>query len=225
MAHVEAPLDYIERYYESDLAERDAPESRFYISWLKYVKGRSVLSIGCGPNLYDDCRFFGDIPKELVGVDINKSTIEFLKSSRNANLEKARRFIRENGVRAEALVSDISKPDKSYINRFDAIYGLGTFCTFRRGKLGEVFALLRSYLKPGGLLVDVDWTECMLSDQEKARKKEYLFYNGDQAIPEMGKLMEAAGFSILRHQVYDVPDKEAYGWGKIYGYLAEKLVR
>ena len=223
MAHVEAPLEYVEKYYEADLAERDAPESKFYLSWLKYVKGKSVLSIGCGPNLYDDCRFFAEVPRELIGIDINRANIDFLKDSGNANLESARSFIKENGVKAEVLVGDVTKPNKGYTSRFDTIYGLGVFCAFKQGKLKEVFELLNSYLKPGGLLIDVDWTECQLSEEEKQKKKAYLFYNGDQEIAEMGQLMKEANFSILKHEVYNVPNKAAYGWGKIYAYLAKKM--
>jgi cyclopropane fatty-acyl-phospholipid synthase-like methyltransferase len=220
--HVEAPIDYVERYYEADLAEWDAPESRFYLSWLQKVKGRSVLSIGCGPNLYDDCRFFGELPSEVIGMDINRANIDFLTGSKNPNLKKARGFIKEKGIKVEALVGDVTKPNNDYMNRFDSIYGLGVFCAFEKAALGRVFSLFNSYLKPGGLLLDVDWTECMLSEKEKEKKKEYLFYNGDQGIREMGELMEKAGFSIVKHEVYDVPDKAAYGWGKIYGYLARK---
>jgi SAM-dependent methyltransferase len=220
--HVEAPLSYVEHYYEADLAERDIPESRFYLSWLKNVKGKSILSIGCGPNLYDDCQFFGNIPKELIGVDINRANIEFLKKSKNPNLEEARKFMAENNVKTEALVGDVTKPNKDYINRFDSIYGLGVFCAFRQDKLKETFMLLNSYLKPGGVLVDVDWTECQLSQEERQRKSEYLFYNGDQEISKMGRLMEESNFLITKRQVYDVPNKEAYGWGKIYGYVAKK---
>lgn len=222
MAHIEAPLEYVEHYYEADLGERDAPESRFYLSWLKHVKGKSILSIGCGPNLYDDCQFFSEMPTELIGVDINKANIDFLKKSKNPNLQSAREFLKGNGVKCEALVGDVTRPKKDYVGRFDSIYALGVFCAFDPDKLKEVFALLNSYLKPGGVLVDVDWTECQLSEEAQQKKREYLFYNGDQEIAGMGLLMKEANFSILKHQVYDVPDKASYGWGKIYGYLAKK---
>jgi len=222
MGHVEAPLEYVEHYYEADLKERDAPESKFYLSWLKCVKGKSILSIGCGPNLYDDCQFFSEMPRELIGVDINKANIDFLKKSTNQNLTSAREFLKKNKVKCKALVGDVTKPNDDYLGRFDSIYALGVFCAFKPDKLKEIFALLNSYLKPGGLLIDADWTECQLSAEEQQKKKEYLFYNGDQEIEGMGKLMKEANFSILKHQVYEVPDKAAYGWGKIYGYLAKK---
>jgi cyclopropane fatty-acyl-phospholipid synthase-like methyltransferase len=222
MEHVEAPLEYVEKYYEADLAEREAKESKFYLSWLKYVKGKSILSIGCGPNLYDDCQFFSEIPDELIGVDINRANIDFLKKSDNRNLESARDFLKKNKVKSQALVDDVTKPNKKYVGRFDSIYALGVFCAFNPDKLKEIFALLSSYLKPGGVLIDVDWTECQLSEEAKQKKREYLFYNGDQEIEGMGLLMQEAKFSIIKHQVYDVPDKASYGWGKIYGYLAKK---
>ena len=79
MTHAQAPWKFVEEYYIDDLAERDTIETKFYLSWLKYIKGKNVLCLGCGPNLYDDIQFFSNFPSKIVGVDINKNNKKIVK--------------------------------------------------------------------------------------------------------------------------------------------------
>jgi len=94
----EAPWSFVEQYYLDDLAEQDTTESRYAQSWLKQVKGELILGLGCGPNFFEDVRFFSEIPREIVGVDLNENNIEFLKQSAHPEMLRRRAFLQEHGV-------------------------------------------------------------------------------------------------------------------------------
>ena len=59
-----APLEYIRDYYEGSLNKADLfpKEYGFYRSFLSYVRGASVLNVGCGPLFYEDLLHFGELP-------------------------------------------------------------------------------------------------------------------------------------------------------------------
>jgi len=224
MSHTEAPLEFIEKYYTDDLAERGDPEGKFALRWAKMIKGRSVLNVGCGPQFYDDVQFFGEIPREYVGIDINENNIRFLKESRHPELEKWKSFLAARGVAVELKNASIKEKQDEWVGRFDAIYAVGVLGMFDKEETRTLFGYLHSYLKKGGVLVDVDWTEPYLSEKKLKERKSYEWYskNGPN-IGEIGKLLERSGFEIAEHDAYAVPDPKKYLWGKIYAYIAVKL--
>jgi hypothetical protein len=87
--------------------------------------------------------------------------------------------------------------------------------------LEQLLGSIHSYLKPKGILVDVDWTDCQLPPEKYKERESFNWYSRQgPGIREIGRMMQKAGFNILKHKVYNVPNKKEYLWGKIYGYVA-----
>ena len=220
----QAPGEFVEKYYLDDLAERESVESRWSFAWLKEVKGRSVLSVGCGPNFFDDVQFFDKVPTDFVGIDINKNNIEFLKQSKHPEVLKWKNFLADSGVKTEVLVRDVKAVSPDFIGRFDTIYAIGVLGMFDRDDTIKVFKNLNQYLKPGGRVLDLDWTDSRLPEEKLKERESFDWYSKrGPSVAEIGELFAETGFKILKHEVYNVPNPADYGWGKIYGYLAEKI--
>jgi len=87
-----APIEYIRDYYEGSLskAELFPREYGYYRSFLDYVKGASVLNVGCGPLFYEDLWHFGDVPEHYVGIDVNTNAFTFMEQSQHPRLVEGR---------------------------------------------------------------------------------------------------------------------------------------
>lgn len=219
MKYQQAPLSYIRQYYEADVGETETPESRFYQRYLKKVKGDSVLSVACGPQLYDDLAFFGKKPKEYVGLDINKNTVRFLKTSKNAHLLKNKKAAK--GVRVKALVGDVLKYDPRFKDRFDCVIAVAVLGMFPKNDFRRAIKNIRSYLKPGGTFLDIDWTDSNLTKEIYAEKEKYRFYTRKgPRVKDQESLIRASRFRIVGYdEIW--PDKRTYQWGKIFVYVAK----
>jgi SAM-dependent methyltransferase len=221
--HNEAPPDFVEKYYTDDLAERDTPETHFALKWAKEIKGASVLSIGCGPQFYDDVQFFGEIPKEYTGIDINKNNIEFLREPTHPEARKWKQFLEEHGTSIGLKNGNIKEKQPGFLNHFDAVYAVGVLGMFSHEETGKIFELLYSYLKPEGILVDVDWTDPYLSEKKLKERESFEWYSKrGPSVQEIGNLFEKSGFLIKKFEEYTVPNPQEYKWGKIYGYVLKK---
>lgn len=219
----QAPLDFVEQYYVDDLAERNTLESSWSLAWLKEIQGENILSLGCGPNFYDDAQFFANIPDKFVGVDLNENNITFLKQSTHPEIIRNRKILENNHTKVSLLTADIRKEQKEFINYFDAVYAIGVLGMFQEEDITKLFKLIYSYLKPGGKLIDIDWTDERLSKEKLKERESYGWYSTQGPdIARVGELMKIVRFKIKKHSVYTVADPVAYSWGKIYGYVAEK---
>ncbi len=220
-----APLAYVEKYYREDAEDdvRFPKEAKFWRSFLKQVQGKSVLSVGCGPQFYDDCQFFKSVPKEYVGMDVNRAVFDFLRSSTHTRLINGKKYAARHGIRTKLICGDITRYCMRFMERFDTILAVGVLGNFGEEKLGQLVEYLHEYLKKGGLLINVEWTDCHLPTREFHKKLQYRFYA--DRVPSMetiAKILKEKGFSIERQAVFDVENPKAYGWGKIYGYVARK---
>ncbi len=219
----ETPLDFIEKYYNDDLSERDSSETKWAVKWLSFVRGDNVLSVGCGPNFYDDVQFFPAVPKRFYGIDVNKNNIAFLKYSKHSEIQKWKMFLKHHFVRMELRCGSILKEQPEYANQFDTIYAMGVLGMFSRSETTSVFKYLNTYLKSGGLLIDIDWTDCHLPSDKLRERKNYRWYSqNDLSINEIGNIIEDTGHHILKEEIYTVTNPETYGWGTIYGFIAQK---
>ena len=219
----QASWKFVEKYYEDDLKERNFPETKFYLSWLGYIKGKRILNLGCGPNLYDDVLFFNNFPEEIIGIDINKNNIKFLRESKHKELIKSKNILKNKRVKVKLMVGDITKFNKEFIGKFDCVYAMGVIGMFEKTKLKKLLKIIYSYLKKGGLFLDIDWADSQLSPEKYNERLNYGWYSKKgPTIKKIGKLIEGSSFKILKHKVYYVKNRKDYGWGKIYGYLALK---
>ncbi len=214
----QAPLSYIKQYYEADIGESEIPESRFYQKYLRRVKGNSVLSVACGPQFYNDLAFFGSKPKEYIGLDINKNTVKFLKTSRNNYLLKSKK--KAKGIKAEAIVGNILKYNPKFKGKFDFVIALAVLGMFRENDFRKAVKNIHSYLKLGGMFLDIDWMDADLPKGVYLEKVKYRFWtNKGPSVKTQGNIIRNAGFKIVEYDHYS-PDKKTYKWGKIFVYLA-----
>ena len=201
----------------------ESPESKFYISFLKNIRGKKILCFGCGPNLYDDISFYGNIPEEVVGIDINKNNIEFLKKSRNPQLLKYKESSIKKGVNVKLIVGDIFKIKKEFTEKFDCVYNVGVLTNFEKDKLKRLLRIMYSYLKPKGIFLSIDWAEDYLSEKKYKERLSYGWYlRVNYRTEDVVELIKNSGLKIIKHEVYNVPNPKEYLWGKIYGCLSMK---
>lgn len=223
MQHKQAPWEFIEQYYIDDLNERNTIESNWSTEWLTHIRGKNILSIGCGPNFYDDVQFFSNVPQKFVGIDINQNNFEFLKNSTHPELLKWKKYLEEYNVAIEFLLDDIRNERKEFYNSFDTIYGTGVFGMFSQEDISKIFQLIYKYLKVGGLFIDIDWTEPRLSGNKIIERAQYQWFKPqDISMNEIIKLLKQNQFVILKKDVLNVSDPNQYMWGKIYGVIAQK---
>ena len=63
-------MSFVEKYYVDDLSERDKPETKWYLPFLKNIKGKKILSLGCGPILYEALKAAKELEKDGIGVTV-----------------------------------------------------------------------------------------------------------------------------------------------------------
>lgn len=217
----QAPMQYIQKYYQEDVIEESSPESKFYQRYLVDVNGTAILNVGCGPQFYNDLSFFGSKPKEYFGIDINKNTIKFLRESKNPFLLKAKEQARY--VESKVLERDILLYEPKFKAKFDFVIAIAVLGMFKKSDFQRAIENIRTYLKPGGMLLDADWTDANLSREAYCEKVRYRFYTDEgPSIIEQSQILRRSGFKILKYDSYN-PNKKTYKWGKIFIYLTEKL--
>jgi SAM-dependent methyltransferase len=226
MINTKTPLEYIEKYYEQDMEDSSEYKevSLLYNKTLDYVIGKKVLNVGCGPQFYNDLKYFHEIPKEYFGIDINKSTFDFLENSKNYHLIKAKEFINKNKINVHYVLNDIFEFAKNSEEKFNTILGVGCFGIFEKEKFKSLMKILHKALKKGGRLVDVSWYEPHLPKEEIDNKKKYYFesFKGPNE-KEFISFAKDAKFKLIFSELLKIENKEDYQWGKVQGNVFEKI--
>ena len=215
--HTEAPYEYIRDYYSKVHRKNteDPAVAEFWLSKLAFIRGECVLNIGCGPTLYDYMLRFGRAPREYVGLDINKSTFEFLRHSRDPLLLKAKARAGELGTRTELIGADVFECADELEGRFDSILGVGFFATFHGSRFEQLFQIMARALRPGGKLLKLTWHGPHRSARETREKLEYAYDNPQEpTADELVAGIENAGFSLEQQEILAC-DPESYGWDAI----------
>ena len=219
-------MEFVEKYYAEDIAERKSAESKWAERWHKEVTGNHVLDIGCGPQFFDDALSFGSLPKEIIGVDLNETNIEFLKTSKHPGHSRAKQTLLDQGVQFEFLVGDIKVEKPEFTARFDAVFASGVLGMFDEPDTRHILSLMYEYLQLGGLFVMVSWGDDRLSPAKFAQRNDYGWYWRKGPHPEaFGQVLEQTGFTILKSDSYVVPNPNEYEWGLIYAFVARKSFR
>jgi len=219
--HVEAPYEYIRDYYSHvhRINAKDPAVAEFWLSKLEHIRGESVLNIGCGPTLYDYMLRFGRPPKEYVGLDINKSTFDFLRRSRNARLLRAKARVRELGTRTELIGADVFDCGQSLEERFDCVLGVGFFATFHGPRFERLLGIMARALRPEGMLLKLTWHGPHRTAEQTRKKLEYAYDNPEEPTPdELVAGIESAGFSLIEQDILEC-DSRSYGWDAIQSCL------
>jgi cyclopropane fatty-acyl-phospholipid synthase-like methyltransferase len=213
-----APIEYIRDYYEGSLskAELFPREYGFYQSFLSYVKGASVLNVGCGPLFYEDLVHFGEVPKHYVGIDVNTNAFKYLEQSQHSRLAEGKSYVESHNIRTEFIAESVFDWAAETDTRFDSIFGVGVFATFYGAEFDRLMSLFRRVLKKGGHLVNVSWDGTYYTEQQYQEKLKYRFSGTDGPTPdELIDWVQQAGFKLMERRMLTT-DAKTYKWDSIH---------
>ncbi len=213
-----APIEYIRDYHEGSLSKADLfpKEYGFYQSFLSYVKGASVLNVGCGPLYYEDLMHFGEVPQHYVGIDVNTNTFEYLEQSQHPQLVEGKNYVKSHKIRTEFIAESVFDWAAETDARFDSIFGVGVFATFYGAEFDRLMSLLRRVLNKGGHLVNVSWDGTYYTEQQYQEKLKYRFSGTDGPTPdELIDWVQKAGFKLMERRILTT-DPQAYKWDSIH---------
>jgi len=213
----EAPYDYISDYYAHvHRINSEYPEvAEFWLSRLDRIRGDAVLNVGCGPTFYDYALRFGRAPRDYVGLDINKSTFDFLENSDDPHLRHAREQVHALGTRSEHIAASVFDCEERLAGRFDYIVGVGFFATFEGVEFERLLAIMARALRDEGRLVKLTWHGPHRSVEETQKKHAYGYDNAEEpAAQELVAGFEKAGFRLEEQTILEC-DPATYGWDAI----------
>ena len=176
-----APIEYIRDYYEGTLSKAALfpREYGFYQSFLSYVKGASVLNVGCGPLFYEDLVHFGEVPENYVGIDVNSNAFKYLEQSKHPRLGEGRDYVKSHNIRTEFATESVFDWAAETDARFDSVFGVGVFATFGGVEFDRLMSLLWRVLNKGGHLANVSWDGTYYTEQQYEEKLKYRFSGTD----------------------------------------------
>ena len=222
--HTEAPYEYIREYYAHVHRKNadDPAAAEFWLSKLARIDADDVLNIGCGPTLYDYMLRFGRPPRTYTGLDINKSTFEFLRRSTDPRLVAARRRVRELGTKVELIAGDVFEMAPRLEERFDCILGVGFFATFSGVRFERLLRIMRGSLRTDGMLMKLTWHGPHRTREETRKKHEYSYDNPEEPTPdELVQGFEKGGFRLVEQELLRC-DPASTGWDAIQYCLFER---
>jgi len=213
-----APLEYIRDYYEGSLNKADLfpKEYGFYQSFLSYVKGASVLNVGCGPLFYEDLRHFGEVPQHYVGIDVNTNTFEYLEQSQHPQLVEGKNYVKSHKIRTEFIAESVFDWAAETDARFDSVFGVGVFATFYGAEFDRLMSLLWRVLNKGGHLLNVSWDGSYYTDEQRRDNLKYQFDGPKGPTPDqLIDWVEKAGFKLMERRILTT-DPQTYKWDSIH---------
>jgi cyclopropane fatty-acyl-phospholipid synthase-like methyltransferase len=213
-----APIEYIRDYHEGSLSKADLfpREYGFYQSFLNYVRGASVLNVGCGPLFYEDLWHFGEVPQHYVGIDVNTNAFEYLEHSQHSRLIEGRNYVKSHKIRTEFIAESVFDWAAETDTRFDSVFGVGVFATFYGAEFDRLMSLLGRVLNKGGHLVNVSWDGTYYTEQQYQEKLKYHFSGTDGPTPdELIDWVQKAGFKLMERRIL-VTDPKTYRWDSIH---------
>ncbi len=213
-----APIEYIRDYHEGSLskAELFPKEYGFYQSFLSYVKGASVLNVGCGPLFYEDLWHFGEVPEQYVGIDLNTNAFEYLEQSQHPRLAEGRNYVKSHNIRTEFIAESVFDWAAETDYRFDSVFGVGVFATFGGTEFDRLMNVLGRVLKKGGHLVNVSWDGTYYTEKQYQEKLKYRFSGTEGPTPdELIDWVQKAGFKLMERRILTT-DAETYKWDSIH---------
>ena len=164
----------------------------------KYMHGRRVLDLGCGPVASVLALFFPDAEK-VVAVDRLKENLDFARNNKSELEGIMKRALlykhcylsrKDSDPRIKLLLGDVTK--RLNIGQFDSVMQIGCFGALdTEEQFQSAIDNAYNYLKPGGTLLMVNWLD------EKAKVKRPFHFNGKVKMLELYKpSMKKAGFNI-----------------------------
>ena len=215
--HTEAPYEYISDYYDHVHRKNaeDPAAAEFWLSKLARIDADDVLNIGCGPTLYDYMLRFSRPPLSYTGLDINKSTFEFLRRSTDARLVAARDRVAALGTRVELIGEDVFRIAPRLEARFDCVLGVGFFATFTGRRFDRLLEIMQRSLRPHGVLLKLTWHGPHRTPEETRKKHDYAYDNPEEPAPdELVRGFERGGFRLMEQEILSC-NAATTGWDAI----------
>ena len=162
---------------------------------------------------------FGRPPRTYVGLDINKSTFEFLRHSDDPRLLDARARVHALGTRTELIGASVFGCEESLEGRFDCILGVGFFATFHGPQFDRLLEIMARALRGESLLLKLTWHGPHRTVEETRKKHEYGYDNPEEPSPDnLVAGFERAGFALVEQDILEC-DSTSYGWDAIQSCL------
>lgn len=212
-----APIEYIRDYYEGTLRKADLfpQEYGFYQSFMRHVKGASVLNVGCGPLFYEDLWHFGDVPHYYVGIDVNTNAFKYMEQSRHPRLLEGKKYVKSHKIRTEFIAGSVFDWAAETDTRFDSVVGVGVFGTFYGDEFHRLMRLLWGVLNKGGHLINVTWDGSQYTAEQRRDKLKYQFDRPKGPTPEqLIDWIEKAGFGLIEKRIMTT-NPQTYKWDSI----------
>jgi SAM-dependent methyltransferase len=164
----------------------------------KYMRGRRVLDLGCGPVAPVLALFYPNA-QEVVAVDRLKENLDFIKNNSGELREIMQRALvykhghlyrKDSAAKIKLVMGDVT--ERLRIGKFDAVMQIGCFGALdTKEQFQKAVNNTYAYLKPHGTLLMVNW----LDTNFKVRRP--FHFNGNVNSKELYvPCMENAGFDI-----------------------------
>lgn len=190
----------------------------------KYMKGRRVLDLGCGPVVSVTSIFYPEA-REIVAVDRLQANLDFVRNNTNelsGILEKAvkyrKQFLSKKLIKPKVKLvrGDVTK--KLNIGKFDSVMALGCFGALKTvDQYQKAIDNVHAYLKAGGTFFILSWVGSV--------KRPYKF-NGPVKDEEiLIPCLKKAGFKIKEfHKTKSVisEDTKSLGYHEIMWAVVHK---
>src|SRR3989344_337630 len=206
--------DFVKDYALTCYTFEGIEEDYFIVRLIyKYMKGRRVLDLGCGPVVPVTSIFYPNA-KEVVAVDRLQANLDFVRNNSNelkGVVEKAvkyrRRFLSKILINPKVKLVGGDVVKKLNIGKFDSVMALGCFGALKttdqyKKAINNVYA----YLKHGGTFFILSWIGSV--------KRPYKF-NGPVKDEEiLIPYLKEAGFKIKEfHKTKSVISKDTKSLG------------
>lgn len=204
----------------------DGNREDYFIAKLihKYMKGKKVLDLGCGPVVSITSLFYPDATT-VVAVDKLQANLDFIKENshelediikRAANYKRRYLSNSQSKPKIKLLKGDVTK--RLNIGKFDAVMNLGCFGALdTTDQFQQAVNHAYHYLKKGGTLLMINWVGKVNRPHQ---------FNGKVHEPNIfAPSMQKAGFKIqelhITQKVVSAETKKM-GYKKIIWAVAKK---
>lgn len=178
----------------------------------QHIKGKRILDIGCGPLLHILGLFVPEA-STIVGLDIEPGNVRYVKEqcadqvpsegqnrafeclAKISSPHIARQSLQSISSRISIVLGDALQSRNEFVGAFDNVMQIGCFgCFDAEDSFVQAATIARSYLKPGGVFLSVNW----LNESRSSRPNHF---DGELSamltVESYRRLLTEAGFSLV----------------------------
>lgn len=155
---------FVNRYAHRNYSFTDIESSFIVKKIYKYVRGKRVLDLGCGPVVPVTSLFYKDA-QEVVAVDKLKENIDFIKYNKkqlepsiHRALTYRNRYLFKRKTTPKIILKKGDVTKKLPIGKFNSVMQIGCFGALDTNEqFQKAVTYAYSYLKKGGNFLMVNW--------------------------------------------------------------------